>query len=54
VRRYLEYIWENERDTFNEKEILDLLSEPLRNEIYKKINGELIKLYPLFEEKYDE
>lgn len=49
VRRYLEYIWENQKqNNLEEKEILKLLSEPLRDEIYAHINGVVIKGCPIF------
>ncbi|CAG9318440.1 unnamed protein product [Blepharisma stoltei] len=53
VRRYLEYIWENKKkNNLDEKQILSLLSEPLRDEIYAHIHGVIIKLCPIFE-KYE-
>mmetsp|Transcript_34093 Transcript_34093/g.59463 ORF Transcript_34093/g.59463 Transcript_34093/m.59463 type:complete len:742 (-) Transcript_34093:61-2286(-) len=49
VRRYLEYIWENQKqNNLEEKEILKLLSEPLRDEIYAHINGVVIRGCPIF------
>jgi hyperpolarization activated cyclic nucleotide-gated potassium channel 2 len=49
VRRYLEYVWENKkRNNLDEKQILKLLSEPLRDEIYAQIHGDIIKKCPIF------
>lgn len=49
VRRYLEYVWENKkRNNLDEKQILKLLSEPLRDEIYAHIHGIVIKLCVIF------
>ena len=49
VRRYLEYVWENKkRNNLDEKQILKLLSEPLRDEIYSHIHGDIIKDCNLF------
>ncbi|CAG9311955.1 unnamed protein product [Blepharisma stoltei] len=51
VRRYLEYVWENKKKSnLDEKQILTLLSEPLRDEIYAHIHGIVIKLCPIFEQ----
>jgi hypothetical protein len=53
VRRYLEYVWENKkRNNLDEKQILKLLSEPLRDEIYAHIHGIVLKLCPIFD-KYE-
>ena len=54
VRRYLEYVWENQKNKLDEKQILSLLSEPLRDEIYSHIHGVVIKTWKTFEEIYDE
>lgn len=49
VRRYLEYVWENKkRNNLDEKQILKLLSEPLRDEIYAHIHGTVLKLCVIF------
>ena len=49
VRRYLEYVWENKRkNNMDEKQILTLLSEPLRDEIYTHIHGVVIKHCEVF------
>lgn len=49
VRRYLDYIWEHqERNKMEEDEILELLSEPLREEIYANTRGPVFKTYELF------
>jgi len=50
VRRYLEYLWDNKKQNYlNEKEILSLLSEPLRDELYDHVHGSVIKSCPSFE-----
>ena len=49
VRRYLEYVWENrKKNNMDEKQILNLLSEPLRDEIYAHIHGIVIKMCVIF------
>lgn len=49
VRRYLDYIWETERKAFmEEKELLGLLSEPLREEIFVHTRGQLFKMCRIF------
>lgn len=49
VRRYLEYVWENrKKNNMDEKQILNLLSEPLRDEIYAHIHGVVIKMCMIF------
>ena len=53
VRRYLEYVWENQKNNFNEKEILALLSEPLRDEIYAHIHANIIKTCEVFVALYE-
>ena len=54
VRRYLEYVWENKKkNNMDEKQILSLLSEPLRDEIYTHIHGVVIKQCEVFERTYD-
>lgn len=51
VRRYLEYVWENKKkNNLDEKQILKLLSEPLRDEIYIHIHGLVIKLCKIFDQ----
>ena len=50
VRRYLDYIWENKKkQKLDEKAVLNLLSEPLRDEIYSHINASVIKLCQVFD-----
>lgn len=50
VKRYLDYIWEkNKKDNVNEKELLAILSEPLRDEIYAHINANVVKFCRVFE-----
>ena len=50
VRRYLDYIWENKKkQKLDEKQVLNLLSEPLRDEIYSHINASVIKLCKVFD-----
>ena len=54
VRRYLEYVWENKKKSnMDEKQILSLLSEPLRDEIYTHIHGVVIKRCLVFEDNFD-
>jgi hypothetical protein len=44
VRRYLEYIWEkNKENKIDEKELLKVLSLPLRVEIYASINKNVVR-----------
>ena len=51
VRRYLEYLWDNQKsNALKEKEILALLSGPLRDEVYSHVHGAVILLCPIFEE----
>ena len=53
VRRYLEYVWENKKqNNMDEKHMLSLLSEPLRDEIYTHIYGVVIKYCKVFD-RYD-
>jgi hypothetical protein len=49
VRRYLDYVWENKKkNKLEEKQVLILLSEPLRDEIYSHIHGVVIKYCKIF------
>ena len=49
VRRFLEYIWSRKlADSLNEREILNALSEPLRDEVYAQVNGAIINICPVF------
>jgi hypothetical protein len=51
VRRYLDYIWEvKKKKKLDEKQVLSLLSEPLRDEIYAHINANVIKLCAVFDD----
>ena len=56
VRRYLEYVWEHKKNNnLDEKQILGMLSEPLRDEIYAHIHGVVIrrcKILTEFEEHF--
>lgn len=53
VRRYLEYVWENKKkNKMEENQVLILLSEPLRDEIYSHIHGVVIKYCKIFD-KYE-
>lgn len=56
VRRYLEYVWENrKKNNIDEKQILNLLSEPLRDEIYAHIHGVVINnctIFSIFENHF--
>lgn len=47
VRRFLEYQQEHLRKNQKEEELLNCLSEALREEIYEYVNGAALKLYPL-------
>ena len=50
VRRYLDYIWEHqEKNKMEEDDILNMLSEPLRDEIYTHTRGPVFKTYSLFD-----
>ena len=50
VRRYLDYLWEiKKKNKMDEKSILVLLSEPLRDEIYSHIHGVVIKACKIFD-----
>lgn len=50
VRRYLDYVWENKKkNKMDERQVLILLSEPLRDEIYSHIHGVVIKFCKIFE-----
>ena len=50
VNRYLDYVAESKKNTgISEKQVLSLLSEPLRNEIYAHINSNIIKLCSVFD-----
>ena len=54
VRRYLDYIWEmKRRKRLDEKQVLNLLSEPLRDEIYSLINAKVIRKCPGFSDYED-
>jgi hyperpolarization activated cyclic nucleotide-gated potassium channel 2 len=50
VRRYLDYLWEKKKkNKIDEKEVLELLSEPLRDEIYGYINAYIVRTCKVFE-----
>ena len=49
VRRYLDYISEQKITQINEKELLSMLSESLRDEFYAYINANIIKNCKVFE-----
>lgn len=54
VRRYLDYVWEmKKKQRLDEKQVLSLLSEPLRDEIYARINANVIKTCPVFRAAYE-
>jgi hypothetical protein len=54
VRRYLDYIWEmKKKKKLDEKQVLNLLSEPLRDEIYSLINAKVIRECPGFTDYED-
>ena len=49
VKRYLEYVWEKKKQNHvNDKELLTMLSEPLRDEIYANINAKVINHCKVF------
>ncbi|CAG9314472.1 unnamed protein product [Blepharisma stoltei] len=49
VRRYLDYIWENKKHSImGEIEILGLLSEPLKEEVYVHTRGEILYTCQVF------
>lgn len=51
VRRYLEYMWEHtKRRNLDERQIMGLLSEPLRDDVNAHIHGVIISLCPVFHE----
>lgn len=56
VRRYLDYLWEKKKkNKTDEKEVLELLSEPLRDEIYGYINANILRaciVFDLFEDNF--
>ena len=50
VRRYLDYAWENQaKSKIEEDDILKLLSEPLREEIYVHTRGPVLRSFSLFD-----
>ena len=48
VRRYLDFVWDNQKRT-TEQPILELISEPLREEIFVYTRGEAVKSCFLFD-----
>lgn len=43
VRRFLEYAWDNQRkERVDDKDILEWLSEPLKDEIFAQVNGAIV------------
>ena len=50
VRRYLDYIWERQASSKMEEDaIMNLLSEPLKEQIYTHTRGPVFKTYSVFE-----
>ena len=50
VRRYLDYIWERQASSKMEEDtIMNLLSEPLKEQIYTHTRGPVFKTYEVFE-----
>lgn len=53
VRRYLEHMWEyKKKKNLDERQIMSLLSEPLRDDVNDHIHGVILKNFPVFAE-YD-
>jgi len=51
VRRYLEYLWENQKkNLLKEKEIISMLSASLRDEISSYVHGAILLSCPVFEQ----
>ena len=51
VRRYLEYLWENQKkNILKEKEIISMLSASLRDEISAFVHGAILLSCPVFEQ----
>jgi len=49
VRRYLDYVWERQASSKMEEDaIMNLLSEPLKEQIYTHTRGPVFKTYPVF------
>ena len=54
VRRYLDYLWEKKKkNKTDEKEVLELLSEPLRDEIFGYINANILRTCKVFDQFED-
>lgn len=51
VRRFLEYAWENQRkERVDDKDILDWLSDPLKDEIFAQVNGAIVTRCVVFKD----
>lgn len=51
VRRYLEYLWDNQKKNFlKEREIIGMLSASLRDEIYSWVHGSILLQCPVFQD----
>mmetsp|Transcript_14216 Transcript_14216/g.26825 ORF Transcript_14216/g.26825 Transcript_14216/m.26825 type:complete len:575 (-) Transcript_14216:76-1800(-) len=50
VRRYMEYVWDVSKESFSqEHELIDLLSEPLKEEVYSHLHTRAIRMCPVFD-----
>jgi len=56
VRAYLKFIWESEKDKLNEEllNIIDSLSDNLKEELYLQGYGEVFKNFPLFADNFSD
>lgn len=51
VRRFLEYAWDNQRkERVDDKDILDWLSDPLKDEIFAQVNGAIVTRCVVFKD----
>jgi len=54
VRRYLDYILGSiKHDKLNEEEVTQLLSEPLKNEVFRLTRGKIVKSCKVFKQLYN-
>ena len=54
VRRYLQYVWEKQKtNKLREEEILSMLSEPLKNQIYGLSRGKTLSSCKVFKQIYN-
>ena len=56
IRAYLKFIWENKREKLNNEllNIIDSLSDSLKNELYCEGYGNIIRKYSLFADNFSE